>query len=126
VASAAIDLSDGLIGDVGHVLKASGVGATIDGSALNGLMAANAHPLWGALPGVGSALDHVLVGGDDYELAFTAPPSARQAVAQAADRSGTRVTRIGVIEAEPGLRLRDAQGQIVTPELSSFDHFKIA
>jgi thiamine-monophosphate kinase len=68
----------------------------------------------------------VLVGGDDYELAFTAPTSARQAVAEAADRSGTRVTRIGVIEAEPGLRLRDAQGQIVSPELNSFDHFKIA
>ncbi len=126
IASAAIDLSDGLIGDVGHVLKASAVGATIDGSALTGLMAASTHPMWATLTGVGSAVDHVLVGGDDYELAFTAPPSARQAVAQAADRCGTPISRIAVIEAEPGLRLRDAQGQIVIPQLSSFDHFKTA
>jgi thiamine-monophosphate kinase len=54
-----------------------------------------------------------LAGGDDYELLFTAPVARRAAVAAAAQASGTPVTRIGRIEAEPGLRLVDAQGRPV-------------
>ena len=64
-----------------------------------------------------------LAGGDDYELAFTAPVARRAAVAAAAQASGTPVTRIGRIEAEPGLRLVDAQGQPVVQRYASFDHF---
>ena len=68
-------------------------------------------------------LNYVLAGGDDYELAFTAPVSARQAVQVAAQASQTPVTRIGRIDAEAGLRLTDAQGRLVTGQFSSFDHF---
>ncbi|MHB1250077.1 MAG: thiamine-phosphate kinase, partial [Polaromonas sp.] len=68
-------------------------------------------------------LDYVLAGGDDYELVFTAPVSAREAVLAASRQAGTPVTRIGTIEATPGLRLLDAQGQAVPNTYASFDHF---
>ena len=65
----------------------------------------------------------VLAGGDDYELAFTAPPGAQAQVLAAARASATRVTRIGRIEAAPGLRLLDAQGHVPADPYRSFDHF---
>ncbi|MCX7256245.1 MAG: thiamine-phosphate kinase [Polaromonas sp.] len=124
VATAALDLSDGLLGDLQHILKASGVGATLDTSVALGLLAARRHADWapGLIP-VEKQLECVLAGGDDYELAFTAPPSARDAVQAAARQSATPVTRIGRIELEPGLRLVDAQGQRLSGQFSSFDHF---
>ncbi len=64
-----------------------------------------------------------LAGGDDYELAFTAPAAAREAVQAAALQAGTRVSRIGRIDADPGLRLVDAQGRPVAGDFPSFDHF---
>jgi thiamine-monophosphate kinase len=68
-------------------------------------------------------LELALAGGDDYELVFTAPVSARAAVAQAAQDSQTRVTRLGRIEAAPGLRLLDADGHPLERRYASFDHF---
>ena len=68
-------------------------------------------------------LEYVLAGGDDYELAFTAPVAGREAVLLAAKRSETPVTRIGRIDRQPGLRLVDAQGRITSPAFKSFDHF---
>ena len=66
----------------------------------------------------------MLAGGDDYELVFTAPPSARAQVAAAAQAAATPVTRIGrITEAAPGLRLLDAAGQPVSGRFASFDHF---
>ncbi|MDW5441508.1 thiamine-phosphate kinase [Polaromonas sp. SM01] len=124
VASAAIDVSDGLLGDLGHILKASGVGACIDTSIAIHLIAACAHPAWATgLISLETQLDCVLAGGDDYELAFTAPVSAREAVRAAAQQSATPVTRIGQIEAAPGLRLTDGDGRPVTHSFRSFDHF---
>ena len=64
-----------------------------------------------------------LAGGDDYELVFTAPPTAREAVAQAALASHTRVSRVGTICATPGLQVLDAQGQLLPDRFASFDHF---
>ncbi|MDE1979708.1 MAG: thiamine-phosphate kinase, partial [Betaproteobacteria bacterium] len=63
-------------------------------------------------------------GGDDYELLFTAPPAARNAVAAAAAQAATAVTRIGRIDAEPGLRLIDASGQVLDNVYAGFDHFR--
>ena len=124
VASAALDLSDGLLGDLGHILKASGVGATLDTSIAIQLIAACAHPACTTgLISLKKQLECVLAGGDDYELAFTAPPAARQAVLAAARLAETPVTRIGQIDAEPGLRLVDAQGQRLSGHYASFDHF---
>jgi len=70
-----------------------------------------------------TALECVLAGGDDYELVFTSPSSARSRVKAAALQSETSVTRIGVIEAASGLRLVDATGQPVHRRFASFDHF---
>ena len=122
VASAAIDTSDGLLGDLGHVLAASGVGACIDTSCVQQLMACSTADLQGVLA-PGMLLGCMLAGGDDYELAFTAAPGARAAVQAAASASATPVTRIGVVQAEAGLRLVDAQGLPLANDYRSFDHF---
>jgi thiamine-monophosphate kinase len=117
LATSAIDISDGLLGDLGHVLHASGVGATVDADAVANLLAA------GDAVGPELRRAYTLAGGDDYELAFTAPPAAREAVRAAAAQADTRVTRIGQIEAARGLRLVDAHGQSVPGHFASFDHF---
>jgi thiamine-monophosphate kinase len=120
VATSAIDISDGLLGDLQHVLDRSGVGATVEAAAARPLLAASAGC---ALPA--DRIDAlVLAGGDDYELAFTAPVQRRAAVEAAARQAGTPVTRIGRIEAEPGLRVVDAQGQPLQRRFASFDHFR--
>ena len=124
VASSALDLSDGLLGDLGHILRASGVGACIDTSKTIDLIATSALSI--SVTGQFDA-DYLqqctLAGGDDYELAFTAAPARRGAVAAAAQASGTAVARIGVVEGAPGLRLIDAQGRPVAQRYASFDHF---
>ncbi len=132
IASAAIDISDGLAGDLGHILKASGVGATIDTSRAINLLAARTRIDWarGTFKGnkeLQTPLFYVFSGGDDYELAFTAPRAARSAVEAASLQSQTVVTRIGridqVSDKGPMLRLVDAQGQLVENTFASFDHF---
>ncbi|MBC7547365.1 MAG: hypothetical protein H7224_01805 [Polaromonas sp.] len=65
----------------------------------------------------------MLAGGDDYELAFTAPPALRLAVTAAAHRAATAVTRIGQIDQQPGLRLVDSVGAELPNTYNSFDHF---
>ena len=125
LATAAIDISDGLVGDLAHILKASGTGACIDQAIAMNLIAAKHHPAWtraGISPEM--QLELVLAGGDDYELAFTAPPAAREAVQATAARAGTPVTRMGQIEAAPGLRLRSADGSVRENRLAAFDHFR--
>ncbi|MGE4241374.1 thiamine-phosphate kinase [Ramlibacter sp.] len=117
IATSAIDISDGLAGDLGHVLRASNVGARIEAAAASTLMAATCE-----LPDL-LRLEYVLAGGDDYELAFTAPADRREAVLEAGLRSGTDVTRIGAIEAQPGLRIVDGEGAPVALRVESWDHF---
>jgi len=128
IASAAIDVSDGLLGDLGHILQQSGVGATIEVDNATKLVAANEY-YTGATGqfDINIAAEQwrrwALSGGDDYELLFTAPVARRAAVAAAAQSSQTAVTRIGQMDAERGLRLIDAQGQPVPNTFTSFDHF---
>ena len=124
IASSAIDVSDGLLGDLGHILQQSQAGAVIDTSKAMHLVALQATntPANGQFTPQ-KQLQFILSGGDDYELAFTAPVSQRSAVQAAAQASNTPVTRIGQIKAELGLRLTDAQGQTVPNIYGSFDHF---
>jgi thiamine-monophosphate kinase len=119
VASSAIDLSDGLVGDLGHVLARSGVGATVDADALprSAVLAAQPRPL---------QLECLLAGGDDYELLFSASPALEHEVLAAAAHAGVAVTRIGRIDASPGLRLVDAAGSPLSQRFMAFDHFRAA
>jgi thiamine-monophosphate kinase len=124
VATAAIDVSDGLRGDLQHVLDASAVGGVVDTSIAMTLIAARARiTSASSLFHIENLLQYVLAGGDDYELAFTAPVAMRGSVQAAALVSATPVTRIGRIEASPALRLIDAAGHAVTQAFASFDHF---
>jgi len=116
IARAAIDISDGLIGDLGHILQRSGVGATL---------AVDSLPPGPVLSQQTQAIRRhfTLAGGDDYELCFTAPADQRTAVLAAGLAASTAVTRIGSIDAAGGLRLRDADGAALDLQLTSFDHF---
>ena len=116
LASAAIDVSDGLVGDLGHVLSRSAVGASITVDALP------LSPVLVRQPRL-RQLEYALAGGDDYELLFTAAPADEVRVLAAAAAAGVAVRRIGRIEARPGLRLLDAQGQPLALALHGFDHF---
>ena len=124
LASSAIDVSDGLLGDLGHVLKSSRVGAEIDVHITTDLLASGA--LQESATGIFDAetmMPCALAGGDDYELVFTAPAARRAAVQAASSASGTQVTRIGRITPAPGLRLLDRTGQPLPGRFASFDHF---
>jgi thiamine-monophosphate kinase len=116
VAHAAIDISDGLGGDLKHILMRSEVGATINVDAL---------PAGPALINQSVTLRraYCMAGGDDYELCFTAPQAHRQAVLDAAHRTQTPVTRVGHIDPAPGLRLTDNAGKDLHLTYRSFDHF---
>ena len=125
IASSAIDVSDGLLGDLAHILKLSAVGAAIDTSIAINLIAIKSINTPAKCQFTSEKqLEYVLAGGDDYELAFTAPVAMRAAVQAASIASSTKVTRIGSVEAEMGLRLVGANGQNVVNNFGSFDHFK--
>lgn len=122
IASSCLDISDGLLGDLGHILEASGVGARIDANITRNLLQARRHPMMAAL--AISRIDAcTLAGGDDYELCFTAPSSAQAAVRDAAAQAGVPVTCIGRIEAERGVRVMAPGGQQLPLRFASFDHF---
>jgi thiamine-monophosphate kinase len=116
LAHAALDISDGLVGDLGHILAASKVGATLDLDALP------AGPVLARQP-VDLRRRFTAAGGDDYELCFTAPASQRDAILAAGAACGTAVTRVGLIEAQPGLRLVDGAGDPLSLDLRGWDHF---
>jgi thiamine-monophosphate kinase len=122
VATAALDVSDGLTGDLGHIVSGSQVRATIElaavprSPALAAMLAGAQRPL---------AIDCLLAGGDDYELAFTAAPDSRARVVALAAASGLALTRIGSVSAgEPGsVSVLDAAGQNMPIKSGGFDHF---
>jgi len=127
IANAAVDISDGLLGDLGHILRQSNVGAHIDTHWLHHAtrfqdQPAGLSPQLATLP-IHRRLDFALAGGDDYELCFTAPVNQRELVHAAAWETHTPITRIGRITAEPGLTVLDPNGQVVHKRFASFDHF---
>lgn len=117
LATSAIDVSDGLLGDLSHLLQCSGVGACVN---------VDHVPRSAAVAAQDASLQRLctLAGGDDYELLFTAPPQRASDVQAVAARAQVALTRIGRIEARPGLRLVDAAGHGVVHDFASFDHFR--
>jgi thiamine-monophosphate kinase len=117
LASSCIDISDGLAGDLGHILQQSQVGALLD---------------WDRLPLPPCVRDHAdrtgnwlfpLTAGDDYELCFTVPTGREADLMIKATTLDCPVTRIGIIEPEPGLRIR-LQGEIKSLSPSGYQHFR--
>lgn len=120
VANAAIDVSDGLLGDLGHILQRSQVGAVIetawvqDSAAISDAMQSVAF---------NKRLDFALAGGDDYELLFTAPPDQADEVLEAGEQCGVSITCIGRITPVSGVQVLDLQGLPMSRRFASFDHF---
>lgn len=116
IAHAAIDVSDGLLGDLGHILSRSHLGAVIHATTL---------PIGPVLArqAADSQADYALNGGDDYELCFTAPPANRDAILAAAKSTNTPVTRIGGLMEGTGVQVLDAVGNPLSLTSRSFDHF---
>lgn len=116
LASAAIDVSDGLLADLGHLLKASDCGATLWPERLPCSTALRAMP-------DGQVLDCQLNGGDDYELCFTLPVEHMQKLEEVQLQYKVPLHEIGVVEARSGLRCVYADGRSETPEVHGYDHF---
>jgi thiamine-monophosphate kinase len=117
IATACVDVSDGLLADLGHIASCSGVGAQVDVDAL---------PMSEALR---AAFDETACialqasGGDDYELCFSAPADARDRVEALSSQLGLRITRIGRIEAGEGVQALHADGRPWSSERRGYDHF---
>jgi thiamine-monophosphate kinase len=123
VARAALDISDGLAGDLAHIVKRSHARAVVD---------ADAVPVSDALAALPAPVRRTcaLAGGDDYELCFTAPAEARATISAIGERERVRVTRIGTIERiadasarAPSIAWHDRSGAPLSLTLQGFDHF---
>ena len=115
IAGAAIDVSDGLVQDLGHLCRESGVGARIEAKAVPVSAAAlAAGPEW---------LERRLTGGDDYELLLSVPADRAALLRQAAADAGIAVTRIGRMEAGEGVTVLDEAGQAMAIRRPGWSHF---
>jgi thiamine-monophosphate kinase len=118
LAHSAIDISDGLLADLEHILKCSGVGAVIRMDEINcsaSMKKYLPHPL---------AIKCLLAGGDDYELCFTAPQSARESIRALSHEQSIPLTRIGAIVKDEGLDVLDADSNSIRLEAKGYDHFR--
>jgi thiamine-monophosphate kinase len=121
LATAAIDLSDGISGDLRHLCEQSRVGAELDAALLPISLALRAYARASRMDPLALALQ----GGEDYELLFTVPPSKEPALLRATRRTGRTLTRIGMIHPRAfGLRLRDRSGQLRPLPATSYEHFR--
>jgi thiamine-monophosphate kinase len=117
MATAAIDISDGLVADLGHIAERSGLGAQICLSLLPSL------PIHAARLATPDWLAAQLSGGDDYELCFTAPASAREQLVAIGAAKGWPLARIGSMVDGAGVAVLDAAGRPVSLARSGFNHF---
>jgi thiamine-monophosphate kinase len=117
IVHAAMDISDGLVGDLGHICAHSGLAASVRWQNVPLSPAARQ-----ALAGEPALRENVLGGGDDYELLFTAAPDDGPRLLAIARAVGLPLTRIGTMQAGEGVRVLDAQGRDVTPKAGGWTH----
>lgn len=118
LASASLDVSDGLLADLGHIGEVSKVRLVIEAAKIP--LSSPVRALWGV---TGDGIVRAATAGDDYELAFTAPPSARAGIAEAAKGAGIAVHEIGRVEAGTGVDMVGANGQRIAVEQGGYRHF---
>lgn len=118
VATSCIDVSDGLVADLSHILEASSVGARI---ALERIPFSKVYRQHQQRLG---GWDLALSNGDDYELCFTVPRARQAELAGLLSDCGCEVSYVGEIEVEPGLRVVDARGELYTPVRGGYEHFR--
>ena len=121
-ASAAIDISDGLIADAGHIAAQSKVAIDIEAAKLP--LSAAARAWLDKQEDANAAFGDIASFGDDYEILFTAPPARRRSIEMAAQVTKTAVARIGSVSRGAGVRLLDADGEAIAIERKGFDHFR--
>ena len=117
LATAAIDVSDGLLADLGHICRASGVGAKIHTENIP------LSPVLSKVVAREQGLGYALTGGDDYELCFTAPVKCREALADIAGELGLAVSEIGLLVEGEGLTCVDSLGQPLSFNSTGYQHF---
>jgi thiamine-monophosphate kinase len=118
IAGSCIDVSDGLLADLGHILAASRVGARL---ALGDIPVSDLYrTCFGRIGGWDIALTH----GDDYELCFTVPAEKRGALAEVSSKASCAITCIGEIQSQPGLRIFDPEGNRYETTKAGHDHFR--
>ena len=117
MATAAIDISDGLLADLGHICRLSNVGATVD------LMSIPVSPIGAKHLESEAGRSAIVAGGYDYELCFTAPANARESIEELTDVLGVPLTRIGQIRRGKGVSLHGPDGKPVKIDGRGFDHF---
>jgi len=117
LATSAIDISDGLLADLGHICRLSGVGATVELSRipLSGIAVKHVE--------TDAGLTAIVAGGDDYELCFTAHPNSRESIDDLQDMLGVHLTRIGQVRRGKGVSLLGSDGKAVKVDGRGYDHF---
>jgi thiamine-monophosphate kinase len=118
VAHAAIDISDGLVADLGHICEQSGVGAQVAFDSIP------CSPELMSLRGYEPVVRALLAGGDDYELCFTAPRGERGNIDALSGTMGLPLNLVGTIVPGTGVEVLDGQGRSMTLEAKGFDHFR--
>jgi thiamine-monophosphate kinase len=118
LANAAIDVSDGLVADLGHVCERSAVGALLEFDLIP------CSPELMPLRNFDPVMRALLAGGDDYELCFTVPRNLRPAIDAVSGKLGIALTRVGTMLAGSGVEVLDARGRTVTLKEQGFDHFR--
>ena len=120
LATSAIDVSDGLLADLTHICRLSGVGATVD------LASVPVSSIGAKHINSDEGRNAILAGGDDYELCFTAHPNSRESIDDLTDVFGIPITRVGQIKRGKGVSLLGSDGKPVKIDGRGYDHFKDA